>query len=255
MTIENRLSPHALFDTNVQLGSDDVISLTVTPDEAFVSVTTRRRGGDAVPADIFQGRTRQIVLTSLTGHRTARIADALALAATVDLDTYTAAIVTGFHDGVSGDRGDAIAAVEDIEHALYGLVGNEDIDFATNSGVSVWSADEWLQACDELEFLGKTDDAIIAEAECENIILLDVAEWREEATARRLPEGEPCWLCVESAEQVGDPLPATVVRVCTNNSEAERPHWLCDQCAWIVDDNTRNAALDAEDAAAQIAQG
>ena len=184
MKLENRLTPHALFDTNVQLGSDDVISLTVTPDEAFVSVTTRRRGGDAVPADIFQGRTRQIVLTSLTGHRTARIADALALAATVDLDTYTAAIVTGFHDGVSGDRGDAIAAVEDIEHALYGLVGNEDIDFATNSGVSVWSADEWLQACDELEFLGKTDDAIIAEAECENIILLDVAEWRKDATAR-----------------------------------------------------------------------
>ena len=55
----------------------------------------------------------------------------------------------------------------------------------------------------------------------------------------------PCWLCVEGFDHHGEtPNPATCTRVFTNDDSPERRRPLCDQCAWGLDDDIRNAKRD-----------
>ena len=186
MTIENRINTLENFPTHVQLSDDEVISLTVTPDEAYVSVTMRRNANNSYPSDIYTGRTREIDLTARTGNRTAKIADAMALIKSFNLSEFQADLAMGFHDyaAKTDDREAATEAVNEREDALILAADQAAIDDSDNSGVTVWSADEWLQDVDEPKELTRTDEEIVAEALSENIILIDVAEWREEVTER-----------------------------------------------------------------------
>ena len=186
MIIENRLTPLFDFPDHVQLDDDDVIALTVTLDEAFIGVAPRLRPSDAVPESIYYGRTREIVLTARVGNRTAKISDAIELVSDFDLIAHQMNLSIAYH-GHYGDLSAARDEIENREHSLIYKVEDRVIDSDEHSCVTVWSAGDWLEATDERENLKFTDGELLAQALSDNVILIDVEEWREEAAARLEP--------------------------------------------------------------------